>query len=135
MIHTQRLWLLVWCLAAIVPLSCDKLEDSDVTAEMLPGKWSFKYETSEALDYALSYQYVVFGSDGSCALTYDGGQLEGVYRASRAVIRIDAVIDDGNEHTLLWKVLSLSPYKIVAEYTHAFNDGHEATLTVILEKL
>ncbi|MGX8696701.1 MAG: hypothetical protein ACSW8D_09970 [Prevotella sp.] len=114
--------------------ACDKLEDSDVTSEALVGKWAFSYKTTETLDYELSYKYVVFNADGSCALIYKDGELPGTYRASQAVIRIEANAN-GEDYTLLWLVLSMSPYQIVTEYTHKLNDEREVTMTVTLDKL
>lgn len=121
--------------ACFLLAACDKLEDSDVTADNLMGKWAFSYKTTEPLGYELSYQYVVFNADGTCALVYDGGQLEGTFRASREVIRIDTTTDDGKERILLWRVESMSPYQIVAEYDYEFNDGHSVTLTVTLDRV
>ena len=124
-------FLTVCCLLA----ACDKLEDSDVTADNLMGKWAFSYKTTEPLGYDLSYRYVVFNADGTCALVYDGGQLEGVFRASKEVIRIDTTTGDGKERMLLWRVESMSPYQIVAEYDYEFSDGHSVTMTVMLDRV
>ena len=122
-------------LLGVLMAACDKLEDSDVTGDTLVGRWTFSYKTSEPLDYELSYKFVTFNADGSCALIYDGGQLEGTYRASMAVIRIDATTSDDKEHTLLWRVLSMSPYQIVSEYEHEMNDSRRIRMTVTLDKL
>lgn len=135
MMQMKNIAALLMLMLGMVLVGCDKLEDSDMTAETLPGKWSFNYHTSEELPYVLAYQFVVFNADGTCALTYSDGQLEGTYRASNAVIRIETTTDDGQERTLLWKVLSMSPYKIVAEYTHRFNNDREVTMTVTLDKV
>lgn len=121
-------------LLTIALAACDKLEDSDVTGEALVGKWAFSYKTTETLDYELSYKYVVFNEDGTCALIYKDGEVPGTYRASQAVIRIEAVIND-EDYTLLWRVLSMSPYQIVTEYTHKLSDDREVTMTVTLDKL
>ena len=131
----KKFALLTVLLLGVLMAACDKLEDSDVTGDTLIGRWTFSYKTSEPLDYELSYKFVTFNADGSCALIYDGGQLEGTYRASMAVIRIDATTSDGKEHTLLWRVLSMSPYQIVSEYEHEMNDSRQIRMTVTLDKL
>ena len=125
------LTLLLCCLCA----ACDKLEDSDVTGETLVGRWAFSYKTSEPVDYELAYKQIVFNADGTCALTYDGGQLTGTYRASEAVIKIEGVLDNGRQELMLWRVLSMSPYRIVTEYDLELNDDRSITLTVTLDKL
>lgn len=113
---------------------CDKLTDSDVTADTLAGRWSFSYTTSTPIDYELSYNTVIFQSDGNCALTYTDGQLEGTFQASQDLIRITTLVD-GRERILLWRILTLSPDKIVAYYDHEMNDGSTITMTVTLERL
>jgi len=128
------MWLTVLFMALSL-VSCDKLEDSDVTQDILPGRWTFGYETDEPLDYELSYKLVIFNVDGTCALTFADGQLEGTYRASRDVIRIDASVGNGEVHTLLWRVLTMSPYRVVAEYEHQINDENRVKMTVTLDKL
>lgn len=125
--------LMAWLMVGAA--SCDKLEDSDVTAETLAGRWAFSYKSSEPLSYELSYRIVTFQPDGSCSLVYEGGQLAGTFRASQDVIRIDSTTDDGNEHTLLWRVESMSPRRIVALYDHELSSGKTITLTVTLDKL
>lgn len=117
-----------WMLAG-----CDKLEDSDI-GEVLVGKWAFSYKTSEPLDFELSYRQVVFEADGSCALLYTDGALEGTFRSSKDLIRIEATAD-GKEQVLMWQVLSLSPYKIVADYDYEYSDGHKLKMTVTLDRL
>lgn len=128
------MWLTVLFMALSL-VSCDKLEDSDVTQDILPGRWTFGYETDEPLDYELSYKLVIFNADGTCALTFADGQLEGTYRASRDVIRIDASVGNDEVHTLLWRVLTMSPYRVVAEYEHQINDENRVKMTVTLDKL
>lgn len=114
--------------------SCDKLEDSDVINETLPGTWAFSYKASEQLDFEMSFQCIIFRPDGTCSLTYPDGQQNGTYRASNAAIRVDAFID-GSEQSYLWRVLEMSPYRVVAEYTHDAGNGRQVALTVTLEKL
>ena len=128
----------VWLTALLVVLvagACDRLDDGDVMAETLPGRWSFSYKTDEPIDYELSYKLVIFNTDGTCALTYTDGQLEGTYRASSAVIRIEATTSDGQDRSLLWRVLEMSPYRVVAEYEHQFSDDRRVKMTVMLDKL
>jgi len=109
--------------------SCDKLENGDVE---LSGKWALSYRTTERLGFDFSYDYVIFRDDGTCAICYDGGEMRGTYRASDAVIRIEAQEDDLE---LMWKVLSMSPYKIVTEYEYAPTDGKHIIVTVTLERV
>lgn len=123
-------------LAAMLLLltGCDKLEDSDVMAETLAGRWAFSYETSTPLDFEISYRIVIFRSDGTCSITYTDGQLDGTFQASQDLIRIQAMVDR-RERILLWRVLTLSPRKIVADYDYERNDGSIITMTVTLDRL
>ena len=130
--HSLAMVLLLAMAAALT--SCDKLEDSNVINETLPGTWTFNYKASEELDFEMSFKCVIFREDGTCSLIYDGGQEDGTYRASSAVIKIDASID-GEVNTYLWKVLTMAPDRIVAEYVHESGNGGQVTLTVTLEKL
>lgn len=125
---------MIWLVALLTLTACDKLEDSDVINETLPGTWAFSYKASEQLDFEMSFQCVIFREDGTCSLTYPDGQENGTYRASNAAIKIDAVID-GEQQTYLWRVLVMSPDRVVAEYTHQMQGGRDVTLTVTLEKL
>lgn len=127
-------YIMLWLAAFLVSTGCDKLEDSDVINETLPGTWAFSYKASEQLDFEMSFQCIIFRSDGTCSLTYPDGQEDGLYRASDAAIRIDAEID-GEERSYLWRVLEMSPYRVVAEYTHDSGNGRQVTLTVTLDKL
>lgn len=124
---------MIWLVALLALTGCDKLEDSDVINETLPGTWAFSYKASEQLDFEMSFQCVIFREDGTCSLTYPDGQENGTYRASNAAIKIDAVID-GEQQTYLWRVLVMSPNRVVAEYAHQAQ-GRNVTLTVTLEKL
>ena len=126
--------LIIWLLALLSLTACDKLEDSDVINDTLPGTWAFSYKASEQLDFEMSFQCIIFRQDGTCSLTYPDGQENGTYRASNAAIKIDATID-GELKTYLWRVLEMSPYRVVAEYAHQMQGGHEIVLTVTLEKL
>ena len=122
--------ILLLCLCGI--MSCDKLANDNVTAETLPGKWAFSYRTTEPLGMEFSYDYIVFRNDATCDIHYDGGALEGTYRASDALIRIDSKDD---QQTQMWKVISISPHKIVAEYDYELQGGQHVTVTVTLERL
>lgn len=124
---------MIWLVALLTLTGCDKLEDSDVINETLPGTWAFSYKASEQLDFEMSFQCVIFREDGTCSLTYPDGQENGTYRASNAAIKIDAVVD-GEQQTYLWRVLVMSPNRVVAEYTHQAQ-GRDVTLTVTLDKL
>lgn len=126
-------YLMIWLVALLALTGCDKLDDSDVIGETLPGTWAFSYKASEQLDFEMSFQTVVFRDDGTCSLTYPDGQENGSYRASNAAIRIDATID-GETKAYLWRVLVMSPRRIVAEYIHQAQ-GRDVVLTVTLEKL
>ena len=77
---------------------------------------------------------VIFNTDGTCAITYTTGEMTGTYRASQDLIRIDAIAD-GEAHTMLWRVLSMSPSKIVAEYEHSFSNERKVKMTVTLNRL
>ena len=131
----KHLVLLALIFVSLLTAGCDKLEDSDLTAETLAGRWAFSYKTSEPLDFELSYRFVVFHTDGTCALVYDGGQLNGTWRASEALIKIEGSLDDGRQQLMLWRVLSLSPYHIEADYDHEMSSGRNITITVTLDKL
>lgn len=126
--------LITWLMALLALTACDKLEDSDVINETLPGTWTFSYKASEQLDFEMSFQCVIFRQDGTCSLTYTDGHEDGTYRASNAAIKIDANID-GELKTYLWRVVEMSPYRVVAEYAHQMQGGREIMLTVTLEKL
>ncbi len=115
--------------------SCDKLEDCDLTAEAIVGRWAFTYKTSQQLDFELSYKYVTFLADGTCTLAYQDGHLDGTYRASEAVIRIEGTLEDGQKQVMLWKVVSMSPYTIVTDYDLQLNDGQIVDVRVTLERL
>ena len=132
----MRKFLHTLMVALLLPLTaCDKLENGTAINEALPGKWSFSYTTSEEIDFSLSYEFLLFNADGTCAITYPDGQIEGRYRASDAVIRIEAALDNGKEDTYLWRVLSMSPYRIVTEYDYEESESHKITLTLTLDKV
>ncbi|MBR3066806.1 MAG: hypothetical protein IKG77_03570, partial [Prevotella sp.] len=80
-------------------------------------------------------QFITFSDDGTCSLAYEGGQLNGTYRASEAVIRIEGQLDDGKEQTMMWRVLSLSPYRIVTEYDLELGNDRHVMITVTLDRL
>jgi len=113
---------------------CEKLSrDGDAIMEVLPGKWAFTYETSENLGMEFNYDYVVFTADGHCAITFEGGQDEGTYRASDDAIAIDTG-ESLDGRIMLWRVNSFSPYEVEAIYTFDWNGG-TATATIWLEKV
>lgn len=138
--------------------ACDKLDDSGDGAinSVLPGTWSFSYELQSDDDTGLAFEYekVIFGADGTCAITYldhdepvldadgnDTGQyvhvyeaLHGTYRASNAVIRIDSSEADGQERTMLWAVRSFSDERIVADFDFDL-DGQHVRAVVTLERV
>lgn len=123
-------------LAAVLSLlltGCDKLENGDTINEILPGMWGFSYETDEELDMTIEYDNVVFASDGTCTIGTGSEQLTGTYRASDAVIRIDYAYGS-DERTMLWRVLQMSPYKIVAEYSFDYGQKN-VTATVFLDRV
>ena len=119
--------------ATVVLAACDKLEDGNAINEILPGLWGFSYETDEELDFAIEYESVTFHSDGRCSIGYGSEQLEGTYRASDAVIKIDYDFN-GQQRDMMWKVLQMSPYRILTEYTFDYNQT-SITATVILDRI
>ena len=116
---------------------CDKLDDSegDIVKEVLPGKWAFSYTFKDDADPGLEFQYkfVLFNEDGTCALVYNDGALNGSYKATDAMIRIVSSDFDGEERILLWRIMSLSPKQIVAEYSFDLR-GQSFTVVVTLDK-
>lgn len=123
-------------LLSVIPFvtACDELDrDGDAILEVLPGKWAFTYETSENLGMEFNYEYVVFNSDGRCAITFPGGQDEGTYRASDDAIAIDTG-ETLDGRIMLWRVDSFSPYEVTATYTFDWQ-GTTATATIWLEKV
>ena len=131
----KKMLLALTALLTLAVAGCDKLEDSDMTAETLVGRWAFSYKASETIDYELAYQFITFSDDGTCSLAYEGGQLNGTYRASEAVIRIEGQLDDGKEQSMMWRVLSLSPYRIVTEYDLELGNDRHVMITVTLDRL
>ena len=111
--------------------ACDKLGGDNAINEVLPGTWSFSYTTSEEMDVEFEYELIIFQADGNCAITYDGGEETGTYRAGDATVLIDALNLD---EPMLWRVISFSPYQIVAEYDFE-SKGHTITATITLEKV
>lgn len=111
--------------------ACDKLGGDNAINEVLPGTWSFSYTTSEEMDVEFEYELIIFHADGNCAITYDGGEETGTYRAGDATVLIDAL---NLEEPMLWRVISFSPYLIVAEYDFE-SKGQAITATITLEKV
>jgi len=113
--------------------ACEELGGDDAISEVLPGHWAFSYTTSEELDLEFEYDMIIFNADGTCAITSESEEQYGTFRASDAVVVIEA------EHTpngqpMLWKILSFSPYQIIAEYDYEDN-GQRVTATINLEKV
>ena len=117
--------------------NCDKLDDSDggIVNEVLPGKWTFSYTFKDDADPGLEFQYkyVLFNEDGTCALTYNDGALNGTYQATSAMIRIVSSDVDGLERFMLWRIISLSSKQIIAEYSFDLN-AQSFTVVVTLDK-
>jgi len=110
---------------------CDKLDDSgNAIAGVLPGTWLFSYELQSEQDTGLAFEYetVVFRPDATCTITYPDGQMDGTYRASGSVIRIDGSIN-GEARSMLWRILSFSPKQVVAEYE--FEWGDQSIMAVV----
>ena len=117
--------------------SCDKLDDSDsgIMEEVLPGKWSFSYAFKDDADPGLEFQYkyVLFNEDGTCALTYNDGALNGTYQATSSMIRIVSSDFDNEERIMLWRIISFSPKQIITEYSFDQN-AQSYTVVVTLDK-
>ena len=117
--------------------NCDKLDDSDgdIMNELLPGKWSFTYEFKDNADPGLEfdYKFVLFNKDGTCALTYNSGAINGMYQATSAMIRIVSSDIDGEERIMLWRIVSISSKQITAEYSFDLH-GQSFTIVVTLDK-
>ena len=111
--------------------ACDELGGDNAINEVLPGTWSFSYTTSEEIDVEFEYELIKFQTDGHCAITYDGGEETGTYRAGDATVVIDA---QNLGKPMLWRVISFSPYQIVAEYDFD-SKGQTVTATITLEKV
>jgi hypothetical protein len=113
--------------------ACDKLEDGNAINEILPGMWGVSYTMSEEMDVSYDIDHLTFGDDGQCTIVSGEESMTGTYRASDAVIRIDYSYNN-EERTMLWRVLSMSPYKIVTEYD--FDTGKQTvTATVTLDRI
>ena len=117
--------------------SCDKLDDSDgdIMKEVLPGKWTFSYTFKDDADPGLEfeYKYVLFNEDGTCALTYTDGALNGTYQATSAMIRIVSSDIDNQERIMLWRIISLSSKQLITEYSFDLH-GQSYTVIVTLDK-
>ena len=114
--------------------SCDKLsDDDDAVAELLPGTWGFSYELLSAKETGLSFSYdhVIFRKDNTVTITYPGGQMDGIYRAGSAEIRIEGKLDDGQERVMHWVILSFSDKQIKAEYKFEFNEQAVTALVTL----
>jgi len=125
------------CIACFMLTGCDKLDDSDgdIMKEVLPGKWSFSYLFKDDADPGLEFQYkfVLFNEDGTCALTYDDGALNGTYQATSAMIRVVSSDIGNQEQIIIWRIISLSSKQIVAEYSFDYHD-QSFTVVVTLDK-
>ena len=128
----SRCWLvlaLCCCMAACEDLA----QDDGAIKSVLPGTWSFTYEADGDLGFELNYELVIFRTDNTCSITYDEGQLDGTYRTGDALISID-VPERDDDHPLLWRLVSFSPYEVVADYLYDA-DGRSVTVTVTLSKV
>jgi hypothetical protein len=125
------------CMACFLLTGCDKQDDSDgdIMKEVLPGKWSFSYLFKDDADPGLEFQYkfVLFNEDGTCALTYDDGALNGTYQATSAMIRVVSSDIGNQEQIIIWRIISLSSKQIVAEYSFDYRD-QSFTVVVTLDK-
>lgn len=125
------------CIACFMLTGCDKLDDSDgdIMKEVLPGKWSFSYLFKDDADpgLELQYKFVLFNEDGTCALTYDDGALNGTYQATSAMIRVVSSDIGNQEQIIIWRIISLSSKQIVAEYSFDYRD-QSFTVVVTLDK-
>lgn len=125
------------CIACFMLTGCDKLDDSDgdIMNEVLPGKWSFSYLFKDDADPGLEFRYkfVLFNEDGTCALTYDDGALNGTYQATSAMIRVVSSDIGNQEQIIIWRIISLSSKQIVAEYSFDYRD-QSFTVVVTLDK-
>jgi len=113
--------------------ACDKLENGNAINEILPGLWAFSYQTDEELDVTIDYDNVMFANDGTCSISSANEILTGTYRASDAVIRIDYNLS-GEERTMLWRIVSMSPYKIVSTYNFDYQQQN-VNATVTLDRI
>ena len=125
------------CMACFLLTGCDKLDDSDgdIMKEVLPGKWSFSYLFKDDADpgLELQYKFVLFNEDGTCALTYDDGALNGTYQATSAMIRVVSSDIGNQEQIIIWRIISLSSKQIIAEYSFDYHDQN-FTVVVTLDK-
>lgn len=136
----MRRWIfsgMMACMACFLLTGCDKLDDSDgdIMKEVLPGKWSFSYLFKDDADPGLELQYmfVLFNEDGTCALTYDDGALNGTYQATSAMIRVVSSDIGNQEQIIIWRIISLSSKQIIAEYSFDYHD-QSFTVVVTLDK-
>lgn len=136
----MRRWIfsgMMACMACFLLTGCDKLDDSDgdIMKEVLPGKWSFSYLFKDDADPGLEFQYkfVLFNEDGTCALTYDDGALNGTYQATSAMIRVVSSDIGNQEQIIIWRIISLSSKQIIAEYSFDYRD-QSFTVVVTLDK-
>jgi hypothetical protein len=132
----MRRWIfsgMMACMACFLLTGCDKLDDSDgdIMKEVLPGKWSFSYLFKDDADpgLELQYKFVLFNEDGTCALTYDDGALNGTYQATSAMIRVVSSDIGNQEQIIIWRIISLSSKQIIAEYSF---DYHYQSFTVVV---
>jgi hypothetical protein len=123
--------LLTVLLVAWGTAACDELGGDNAINEVLPGTWTFSYETTDEIELEFEYELIVFNSDGTCSISYDGGAELGYYRAGDVTVVIEA---DKAKDPMVWKVLSFSPYQIVAEYEFDMN-GRSVLATITLEKV
>ena len=67
--------------------------------------------------------------DWNSSTNNDDGALNGTYQATSAMIRIVSSDIDDEERIMLWRIISLSPKQIIAEYSF---DLHAQSYTVVV---
>ena len=130
----NRVCMLLSALLLLVA-SCDQLDDSgNVASDILPGTWLFSYQLQSNTDTGLEFQYeqVIFRDDGTCSITYPDGAIDGTYKASGTVIRIEGNVG-GQQRTMLWRILTLARKKVTVEYVFEWG-GESVTAIVTLDR-
>ncbi len=117
---------------------CDKLDDSEdgMVKEILPGKWAFSYviKSEEDPGFEFTFNNVIFNDNGTCAITYPDGAINGTYVANSSMIRIVSNDFGSEEQVLIWRIVSLSEKQIVAEYDFSLEGSSSMTAVVTLDK-
>ena len=163
MSRVMRKVLLLMAVLSLLLTGCDHLDDGDggQINDVLLGEWAFSYSirSDEDPGFEFDYKTVVFNADKTCSLLFvDGyelqlddegqplvdvagdeilvprmGELHGTYVASATMIRIVSYDIGNEERVMLWRVVSLSPRQVVAEYDFTL-DGVSMTAVVTLDK-